>query len=268
MTGQPVRRLGGPRGQRREFPDPVHGTVQLGLAVERQGTLPGGPEIPMVGEPLGRLTERTGRPARVATVIAAQRAAQPGRGVGEGFLEPALERPPEKAPRFLFGGHLEGRVDPRLDRSLLEQIRAEPMDRPDVGEFQLGERPLQMTGGVAARRGPAAGDLDLGAQTELHLAGRLFREGDPHDGVERGATGSKNLDDPAHQGGGLPRAGRRLDEERLVEARQDRLALGGIRERGPGIRAGAHRISLNRWRSVGAGFRRARRSSSGPQSVR
>ena len=176
-------------------------------------------------------------------------------------LEPALESFVGKRLGLLLGGDLEERIDPCLDRPLVQKVAAEGVDRADAGELQFLERAVQPVALLGRCLGSCL--LDLAAQAKLHLAGRFLGEGDRDDPVERAGAGADQPDDPADQGGGLAGSRRRLDEEARAELGQDPAACLGVGEIGHGSARTARSGSR-----FPCGFRAVRRSSYGPQTTR
>ena len=162
---------------------------------------------------------------------------------------------------LFFRSNLEERVDPCLDRPLMKKVAAEGVDRADARKLQFLERAVQPIAFLARRFRPRL--LDLAAEAQLHLAGRLFGEGDRDDPVERAGASADQPDDPTDQRGCLAGSRRRLDEEARAELGQDPAACLSVGEIGHGdartARSGSRRS---------CGFRAARRSSCGPQTTR
>ena len=94
------------------------------------------------------------------------------------------------------------------------------------------------------------------AQTELQLAGGLFREGDGDDPGDFGPAGFDDAHDAPDQLGGFAGAGGGFDDQRVVERRGNLVAIGLIGKRR------AHGRPLNSIRSAicSRDLRRARRS--------
>ena len=198
-----------------------------------------------------------GLPARSAS----ENASNALRRIGENPLEPALEGFVGKRFGLLLGGNFEERVNPCLDRSLVQKVAAEGVNRADTSEFQLLERAVEPVALLGCR--PGSRLLDLAPQAKLHLAGRLLGEGDRDDPVERAGAGADQPDDPADQSGGLAGPRRRLDEEARAELGQDPAACLGVGEIGHGNARTARSGSR-----LPCGFRAVRRSSCGPQTTR
>ena len=152
--------------------------------------------------------------------------------IGERALEPALESFVSERFSLILGGDLEERIDPCLNRPLMQKVAAEGVYRADAGEFQLLKRADQPVALLRRRQGSRL--FDLAPQAKLHLAGRFLGEGDRHDPVERTAAGADQPDDPADEGGGLAGSRRRLDEEARAELGQDPAACLGVGEIGHG----------------------------------
>ena len=94
------------------------------------------------------------------------------------------------------------------------------------------------------------------AQTQLQLAGGLFREGNGDDPGHLGAPGFDDAHDTPHQLGGFAGAGGGFHDERVVERCGNLVAIGLIGKRRP------HGRFLNSIRSAicSRDLRRARRS--------
>ena len=116
---------------------------------------------------------------------------------------------------------------PRLDGVLGQQPLGERVQRADGGAVELGERdaaPLGL-GPVAA----AAFSCSAAAHTVAQLGARLLREGDGGHLAQLDRARGDQGHDPAHQRGGLPRAGARLDEQGGAEVVLDPVARSLIR---------------------------------------
>src|SRR5581483_11991346 len=100
----------------------------------------------------------------------------PGAGLGQLLLEPAVERTLEEPARDVVRGDLEGRVDARLDGMLAEEVGTERVDRPDARLLELGERLPEPRPGGLRRRGGLPRLLDPRPETKLHLPRRRLRE--------------------------------------------------------------------------------------------
>ena len=72
-----------------------------------------------------------------------QRAANAFRRIRERILQPAVEGALVQRGRLRVGEDREQRIDPRLDRPLTEQLRAEPMNGVDVRFFERLQRFFQ-----------------------------------------------------------------------------------------------------------------------------
>src|SRR5438067_2317427 len=120
---------------------------------------------------------------------------------------------------------------------------------------------------VSAKAGRSSGSprfFQGFAQSQLQFAGGFFRERDGDDFANFGAAGFDDADDSAHQLGRLAGAGRGLDDQRVVQARLDGVAIFLIGK------LHAHGRLLKSRRSAICCFdlRAARRSWSGPHTVR
>jgi hypothetical protein len=168
------------------------------------------------------------RPAAVHPGLAAQEPADPLGWIVEGLLEPVVEHLLEQGGRLLLGHDHEARVDDRLDRPLAQDVGAEPVDGADAGQLQLSERAIEpgLLLGRGVRRAALA--IDLGAQAQLHLAGRLVGEGDRDDAFQLRPPGPDERQDAPDQRRGLAGPGRGLDHEGGVEIVPDALARRGV----------------------------------------
>ena len=105
--------------------------------------------------------------------------------------------------------------------------------------------------------------LDLEAQPQLHLAGRLLGERDRDGACERAAAASDQPDDATDQRCGLAGPGRRFDEEGRAEFGEDPRSRVRVSEVGHGNARTA--LSGSRFP---CGLRAERYSSYGPQTTR
>src|SRR4029079_5723378 len=102
------------------------------------------------------------------------------------------------------------------NRALAQQRGAETMNGADVRLFELQDGGIQPHGFVRRPVRMRASPLELLAQAQLELTGALRAEGDRHD---LGDARSARLDHPydsLDELGGLPRAGRGFDNQRVV----------------------------------------------------
>jgi hypothetical protein len=139
------------------------------------------------------------------------------------------------------------------------------MDRPDARLFELGQGGVQARARVGRTVVALPLALDRGAQAELQLAGRRFREGDGDDAVEVRVPGHERRHDATDELGRLARPGRGFDHERRVELAADAVALRLIGE--GGIHHGIARRRVS-WARRSVGFLLARTSSCGPHTGR
>ena len=216
------------------------------------------------------------RPARAAQALhrvavverrrgGGARAAAPSAGRSSSRLEPAVERPPvERLAPAASVEHLEARVDPRLHRSLVQEVVAEAVDGADARLLQAGHRRVEP---LAARAAPGRGLarlLELRAQAELQLARRLLGEGhgDHASTVPRpsASTATSRADQLARLAG----ARRRLHDQRLVERGADPLA----RRRGRRASVTASSAASGDPRARPGPSARRARSSFGPHTGR
>ena len=118
------------------------------------------------------------------------------RRIGERTLEPVFESFFSKRLGLILGGDFEERVNPCLDRSFMQKVAAEGVNRPDTSEFQLLESTVQPVALLGCSQGSRL--FDLAPQAKLHLSGRLFCEGDRHDSIEGAGAGADQPNDPAN----------------------------------------------------------------------
>src|SRR5262249_34941702 len=86
-----------------------------------------------------------------------------------------------------FRERRELRIEPRRDRSLAQEVRAEAVNRADVRLLEIRERCVEMA--MHGVRGRArALDFETGAQTELQFAGRFLGERHGDDAIDRRAA--------------------------------------------------------------------------------
>jgi hypothetical protein len=103
-----------------------------------------------------------------------------------------------------------------------------------VRGLELAKGLIEVGTGFAVRDATCL--LDLGAETKLHLAGRLLGEGDGDQGLERGLAGPEKREDALDQRRRLAGACGSLHDERDVEIVRDAIARGGVDEGGSGGR--------------------------------
>ena len=228
--------------------------------VER-APLPRRPEV----APAGDLPTRPPEPVdRVAVERApAQRAPEPFRRGLELLGEPGVEGAAVERLGLRLRQHLEARVHARLDGPLVEKVVAEAVDRADARLLEVGDGVLEPRAPRATLGRPLALLLESGAQSELQLAGRLLGERERRDRLDSPAPLGQDVDEARHQLARLPGAGRRLDDERLVERRPDALPLGLVDEHRHGQSLSARSSSICAW-----SFNLIRVSSCGPQTSR
>jgi len=215
----------------------------------------------MLGKIPSRLPEQLARRRLARAHLAPQQPAHAFRRIGDGPLEPGVERLIEQAVLLFAGGDLEDGIDARLDRPLPQQVGAEGVDGADGRRLQ----PFQRSGQAIAllEGGAAARGLQLGAQAQLHLTGGQVGERHRKDPVERGPAASHQGDDARHQLGRLSGSSRGLNDQRRAEIAPDAIAGGLVRERPHGIPR-----SCASGASASAGLRRVRAHSDGPHTVR
>ena len=230
--GCPVVRTLRSRGQLADLREARDDLLQPGLPVERVPA-PGAREVAMFGEVPPRLPEQLARRRLPRAQLAPQQPAHPFRRIGDGPLEPGVERLIEQAVLLFAGGDLEDRIDARLDRPFPQEVGAEGVDGADGRRLQAFQRSGQAIALLGA--GAAARRLQLGAQAQLHLAGGQVGEGQRKDPVERGPAAAHQGDDARHQLGRLPGAGGGLHDQRRVEIAPDAIAGGLVGERPHGI---------------------------------
>ena len=211
----------------------VHALDQLGdagLAIEIRPAPRRRQIAPASQQPAG-CAQAVGRPFIGPPPRApAQRAAHAFRRVVQDGFEPAVEGLAVEGLGLGLVQHLEPRIDPGLDRPLLEEVLAEAVDRADPRFLQAGDGLFQIPAARRARGGAPALLLQPGAQPQLQLAGRPLGEGHGDDGVHLPTALGEHVDKPDDQLGGLARARGGLDDQRLVERGPDALALGVIDE--------------------------------------
>ena len=202
--------------------------LDLSLALERRPR-PGGGEVAPLRELPGRLAQ-----AIDGAVLAAEgrydasARRTPSRRVGQLLLQPAVERLVEEPRRRRFGEHREQRIDARLDRPLAQQLGAEAVDGADVRFLESLERSSSRVRRVGIGAGIRARPLEPLAQPQLQLAGRLLGERDRDDLADVRAPLGQDREDPVDELGRLAGAGRRFDDQRVVEAAGDGLARRGV----------------------------------------
>ena len=121
----------------------------------------------------GGVTEADSRPVLLppAADLLAERAPDSRTGRGELRLEPAIEDPSEEPTRDVVGSDLELRIDPRLDRSLAQELRTEGVDGSDASRLELRQRLLQARSLRRRATWLVPPALDGVAQPQLQLAG-------------------------------------------------------------------------------------------------
>ena len=159
-------------------------------------------------------------------------------GVAERGLEPKVEALREEPLRFRLGQDLEPRIDPRLDRPLVQDIGAEPVDGANLRLLEVGDRLLETTlpalrvdraaGGV--RRAGLSRPLEIFPEPQLQLAGRLLGERHGENLVHARAARRENIDDARDQLACLAGAGRRFDHQPFVEGVAYPLSGRGVNE--------------------------------------
>ena len=152
----------------------------------------------------------------------AQRSTHAFARVAELFVQPRRKHLVEQRIRLRVGQHRKCRIDPRLDRTLPQQVGAEGVNGADVRFFEIVDRGVEQRAGC---RVGGARSLELFAEAQLQFAGSLLAEGDGDDLADGGALVADQRDDPAHELGGLAGAGGRFDDQRLVELARDQLAV-------------------------------------------
>ena len=228
----------------------LHEIVDLSLPLERLDP-PRGGEVPDVDEPEACVAKLVDGP-ELAEHALAQQAAHARRRVRQRALEPPIEDAVVEPARLLLGCDLEARVDARLQRPLLQQVRAEAVDRADVRFLELEEPPVEPR--AHARVGElGTRPLELAPETELQLARRLLRERHRDEVAQLAPAALDDLDDPPDERGRLSRAGRGLDDEGLVELAPDRLTRVVV---GQGGRTHVKLLSQFTGDSVGSSFLR------------
>ena len=195
----------------------------------------------------------------------------PGGGIRELFLEPAFEDPAVETVLLLFGRDLEKGIDPRLQRPLLQEIGAEPVDGADVRLLELLEGALEPLSHLRVAAGSGFGPrlFELASKPELQLARRLLGEGDGDDPRKLAPPARNHREDALHESRGLARACRGLDYERRIEIVLDGVPIGAIFKGGK--RGFAHvrlRSQLRGDRRGSFCFLRASICILGPQTAR
>ena len=192
-----------------------------------------------------------------------------GQGADEGGIglrhppvEPGLPGVFQHALAGDLGRDGEAGIEPGLERPLAQQVGGEGVDRGhgralDVGRGGDEALAVHLVGGRLERA------LDLLAEAQLQLPGRLLRERDRHDAVERGAAGADQGQDAADQHRRLarPRAG--FEQEGGVEVADDAVADGLVGRR---ARHWMSRRRLNAASRGSADLRCARSSRNGPHT--
>ena len=158
---------------------------------------------------------------------AAERAADAFGRIRELLLQPRAERLVEQPLGLRLGEHGEQRIDTRLDRTFAQQVGAEPVNRADVGLFEIRERRIERFARDGVLRAPPL-PLERFAQPQLQLARRFFRERDRHELSDARPSGRQDPQDAIDQLGRFAGARRGLDDERVVEVSGDRIAGGLI----------------------------------------
>ena len=127
-------------GKRSELGQLVHQRVDRAVPVEGIAA-PGLRKIAVLAKTVHRAAQLLARglPARSAS----EDAAYALRRIGQNPLEPALESFVRKRLGLFLGSNFEERVDPCLDRPLMEKVAAEGVDRADARELQFLERAVQ-----------------------------------------------------------------------------------------------------------------------------
>ena len=193
---------------------------------------------------VAELGDLEGQVAQVAQLESQPQAALDARPGGALLLAPEPVLPVLVEGELLADGvhHLEGGVEPGVERALAQQARCEGVDRLDVGRVHLPDGASQ----AALHRRVGAGQrlVQLPPHAIPQLPGRLLGERDRDDLAQFGAARAHRLDHPPHQHRRLAGAGPRLQEDRRVE-----VALGGL----------AHRLVGGRAVAGGGGGRRAHR---------
>ncbi len=249
----PVVLVGRSRRERPELRELSHDRVDgRPLIVDR--TLPRGLEVALPDEVEAGAAQDFSRTA--ATAVARtppQHAPNARRRVRDGALEPSSQGLVEEPCLLVLVDRLEQGVDARFDRVLAQQLRAETVDRSDMGFFELAERLIEARALLCL--GPVAGALDLRPQPELHLPCGLLGERHGHDPRERRLAATQEGEHALHELRRLARAGGRLDDEGGVQVRADPVARGFIGE--------GHRRLRSAWSGASSarGFRFTRCSS-------
>ena len=257
---RPIVRTVGFLRQLADLRKPRDHLLEPSVPVERAPP-PGAGKVAMLGKIPSRLPEQLARRRLARAHLAPQQPAHAFRRIGDGPLEPGVERLIEQAVLLFAGGDLEDGIDARLDRPLPQQVGAEGVDGADGRRLQ----PFQRSGQAIAllEGGAAARGLQLGAQAQLHLTGGQVGERHRKDPVERGPAASHQGDDARHQLGRLSGSSRGLHDQRRAEIAPDAIAGGLVRERPHGIPR-----SCASGASASAGLRRVRAHSDGPHTVR
>ena len=262
---QRIPRVDRPRRGVAQRADAIEQVVDVGIAGEVGGAGPGrgmvAPLQQVAPGPLQALDRRI-----VVLVLAEPPRRPPPQRPPHAFarrveftLQPVGERLVVQARALIVGEHREGGIDPGLYRPLAQQVGAEAVNRADVRFLEALHRRRQ------ARRGNTGGSrarvLELLAQPQLELAGRLLGERDGDDLIDPGPAGLDQPHDALHEFGGLAGAGGGLDDQRAVQRVADEGAVAGV-----GV--GAHGILRRTSRSGTSGLRRVRANSSGPHTAR
>ena len=253
--------------ERRELVKLRDDLVDLARPIEGR-TRPRRREITPLRQVPRRLAQPIDGPLVAAEGAAAQRAAHAFRRIRQLFLQPAAERLVEQPPGRGLGEDLEQRVDPGFDRPLAQQVGAEAVNRADVRFLEPLERLVEPGPPLGAGRRGRARAIETLAKPQLQLAGRLLRERHRDDLADVGAPFGEDRDDPADELGRLAGAGRRLDDQRVVEGGRDRVArrrVGRVRARCAVMACSSTRV---RSPSRSAALRATCFSSSGPQTAR
>ena len=158
---------------------------------------------------------------RIAPSQPRERTPQSWRRIAQCPLEPLIEGAIENPPSFLLGELFKGRIHARLHRTLPQNLRAESMNRADGGFFQRLQRLLQ-TPPLVRVRSLRPRLVEFLPQPDLQLTGRLVRERDGDNAIDRGQALGQHLHNASHQLGRLAGSRRRFHDEALFERFADR----------------------------------------------
>ena len=234
LRERPVELLEHEEGRAR-FALPAAGLIDQ--LQDRGLRIPGAPlprrvEGSVVEEPQAGLVEDVER-AHHRVPAAAQQAADARSRSLELPVDEMAEDPVEEGPLLGVRQDPEVGVHPGLDGALPQDGGAKGVDGPDGRLLDLGERRFEARSrGCPFRAGRRAFDPGLEAlpDSEPQFTGGFLREGDRGDLPDPGGTRGHHFHHPVDNRRGLPRAGRRLHDQRGVVVPADALPGRGVRQ--------------------------------------